>query len=610
MSKSTRQRIRRPKELDNDIIRLQKEGVKRADIAAQLSVPLTHVHKVLQRHGSTLTQEQRKANIASGRVVEYPEGTTERILALQKEGVSRAEIAAQVGVSIDKVHSDIQRHSTHILTREQRAALHCRFNDRQRQQVLEMRRAGQKMEDIVRSTKLSLSTVRYFCTQAGLKLLPDQVSRNLAHITEQQKKTIVRLRSSGVPIADVAREAGVGKFSAKQIIREAGVQVDEEIKRRNIQNGADTGRLKKLQRLHGVSSFDELMMKVAQDKGGVFVGPYVAAAQKAEWRCKKGHTFFTAPNYVTSAGTWCPKCAHTAPSHAQIEIFEYVKSLTSGEVAMGDRKQIAPKELDVWVPECRLGIEYDGLLWHSDYFQEKRGRHLQKAMLCRTNNVRLMAIYQDEWDNPNKREIVKAMIRWRMGKFQGTKLNARDLTLRRIAPCEELSAFFVKNHLEGDVRCKYAYVLRHKGAIVAAASFRVNFNNELELARLATDYTVTIRGGASKLLSKMNGVDLVSFSNNRWSEGDVYSKLGFDLAQESPPSYWYTDGFSRVWRYRCKRDNRPEILAQYPTEVLQAKAGIFSERLFGDDRALYRIEDYGHRKWIRHKAKRGAPQPQ
>lgn len=76
--------------------------------------------------------------------------------------------------------------------------------------------------------------------------------------------------------------------------------------------------------------------------------------------------------------------------------------------------------------------------------------------------------------------------------------------------------------------------------------------------------------------------------------------MGFkEIERPDKPSYYYTDGFHRIWRFRCKRNNDPEILERHPTEKAQALAGVFSQKLFGDDRALFRIEDYGHKKWIR-----------
>ena len=56
---------------------------------------------------------------------------------------------------------------------------------------------------------------------------------------------------------------------------------------------------------------------------------------------------------------FCPNCqiVHTHHSQAETEIFEQIQAhypLTK----LGDRTQIAPYELDIWIPELNIAIEY------------------------------------------------------------------------------------------------------------------------------------------------------------------------------------------------------------------------------------------------------------
>jgi hypothetical protein len=39
------------------------------------------------------------------------------------------------------------------------------------------------------------------------------------------------------------------------------------------------------------------------------------------------------------------------------------------------------------------------------------------------------------------------------------------------------------------------------------------------------------------------------------------------------------------------------VIVKYPTEKAQAEGGVFSEKFLGHSRPLYKIYDYGHRKW-------------
>ncbi len=346
----------------------------------------------------------------------------------------------------------------------------------------------------------------------------------------------------------------------------------------------------------GAAGEIEFMSVLAESRGGQCLGSYSGSKVKLNWKCHKGHEFEMIPNAVQQ-GQWCPHCAFVGPSRAQVEINDYICSVVPEyEIFMGNRTAIKPLELDIWIPELKFGLEYNGLYWHSDAHLAS-GRHLRKALACQQVGVSLLAVYEDEWKR--KPELIKAMIRWRLHKFSGETRRGSELDLVRLDHNREFKDFFNRNHIDGHTKATYAMALVEDGVIRACASFRTNHNREFELARLATDYDFQIHGAAGKLLASAPR-PLVSFSNNRLSSGNVYEKLGFEEVTVSgdKPSYWYTDLRQRIWRFKCRRINEPEILAAYPTQKLQLAAGVISERIFGDRRKLYRIEDYGHRKWL------------
>ena len=347
-------------------------------------------------------------------------------------------------------------------------------------------------------------------------------------------------------------------------------------------------------RFVGDKTFNEFIHGIAALHGGRCLDVYTGSKIPMAFECSAGHVFKTIPN-VVQQGHWCPSCAHVGPSKGQLEVYGYVQALAP-DVLLGDRRVIAPMELDVYDVRAACAVEYSGLYHHSDAVQTERTRHLRKALMCRAAGIKLLAVFEDEWRT--KRPLVEAMIRWRLGRFSGVRLNARDLELVRLDRNCDFEEFFDRNHLDGHALASFAYGLRHNGRLVCCASYRTNFNGELEIARLATDYDVAVRGGAGRVIAAQSG-DLITFSNNRLSDGAVYRRLGFEHVADNPPSYWYTDGVERIWRFRCRRRNDPEILAAFPTETLQARGGVFSREFFGDDRPLFKIYDYGHRKWRR-----------
>lgn len=229
--------------------------------------------------------------------------------------------------------------------------------------------------------------------------------------------------------------------------------------------------------------------------------------------------------------------------------------------------------------------------------------NLNKFLLCKEKSIKLFMVFEDEWANSIKRELIKTMIKYRLNLFDGTRLFARKLELRRLDKNTLFKEFFQNNHLDGHTNAQYAYGLFYNNELAMCASVRTNHQGEKEIARLATSQKYSVTGGAGRLIKAIKteiGPDnpLITFSNNRLSFGNTYQKLGFEMIRVNQPSYYYTDTEVRLWRFKCKRDNTPEIIAKFPTERAQARGGVFSKKYLGHERALYEIHDAGHTKWI------------
>lgn len=344
---------------------------------------------------------------------------------------------------------------------------------------------------------------------------------------------------------------------------------------------------------NGVSNSDELMHKYASKYNGYFKGGYIDSAHKCLWECSKGHTFTSRPNNIQQ-GNWCPYCSHLISTPTQ-EIANFIKTL--GEEVEFEHKidSSSNMKLDIFIPKANLGIEFNGLYWHSSASPSYvPNAHYKKFLLCQKNKINLFAIFEDEWEN--KRPLIEEMIKIRINKFNGIILNARDLELKW--KINNFESFFEQNHLDGNVPA-FAAGLFYKDELVGCGSFR-RFGEVYELVRFATKMGFRIRGSLGKLISIVPK-PIFSYSNNRLSNGNVYRVLGFQYKGIVRPSYWYTDFNQRLFRTKCKRINEPEILSKYPTEKEQALAGLFSRKYLGHDKPLFKIEGYGSLRWMLYK---------
>ena len=210
------------------------------------------------------------------------------------------------------------------------------------------------------------------------------------------------------------------------------------------------------------------------------------------------------------------------------------------------KRFIHPYELDVYLPDYNLAIEFDGLYWHSELFKD-RNYHLSKTKLCKEKGIQLIHIFENEW--VNKQDIVKSIISAKLGIFE-RRIMARKCEMRELTN-EEYKNFVELNHIQGFTPAKYRVGLFYNDELVQICSFgKSRFkDNEVELIRHCSKLNTQVIGGLSKLLSYYNFDDLVTYVDLRYGSGNGYK--GWELIEQTKPNYWYIKNgclqlFSRV----------------------------------------------------------------
>jgi len=258
----------------------------------------------------------------------------------------------------------------------------------------------------------------------------------------------------------------------------------------------------------------------------------------------------------------CFSC-HPKESKGQLQIYEFVKSLVPDAI-LSDRTVLSPKELDIWVPSANLGIEYNGLYWHSESNLKDKLYHQNKHEMCSAAGINLLSIYEDEWRD--KRNIVEGMLRHRL-KLPLEKWDARKLEVAEISHIEARN-FFEANHLEGHVKSAVAFGLKCKvsGQILAALSlrrpFHKKYSGQLEAGRCCTLAGHSVRGWLGKLTkaaknyAKTSGVDrLMTYVDSRVGSGNGYVFAGWRLImRDTAPRFWWTDYKHRFNRFNYRAD--------------------------------------------------------
>lgn len=280
-----------------------------------------------------------------------------------------------------------------------------------------------------------------------------------------------------------------------------------------------------------------------------------------------------------SMTTICETCYNNNPrSIEEHQIKTYIESL--GHFPKTNRKILSGKEIDMYIESKNIGIEYNGLYYHSEISGYKdKNYHLNKTNACESNNIRLIHIFSDEWCN--KTEIVKHKLKHILGNTTN-KIYARKCTISEITPATK-DDFLNKYHIQGADSSKIKLGLFYKNNLVAVMTFgsvrlALGYKNtdptSYELIRYCSMFDTSIIGGASKLLShfikKYNPVKIISYADRRWTNihNNIYKLLNFTEESISTPNYWYTKNYRiREHKVDYRKSVLPHKLPMFDTKL-------------------------------------------
>lgn len=89
-----------------------------------------------------------------------------------------------------------------------------------------------------------------------------------------------------------------------------------------------------------------------------------------------------------------------------VEICNYLKSIDSSLIIEQHNRTILDgKEIDIYFPQKKIGIEFNGLRWHTEWFGKREpDYHLKKTEECNRKGIGLIQIFEDEY--VNKKQLV------------------------------------------------------------------------------------------------------------------------------------------------------------------------------------------------------------
>jgi len=248
----------------------------------------------------------------------------------------------------------------------------------------------------------------------------------------------------------------------------------------------------------------------------------------------------------------CPSCDRPSQGVSEIEneVCEYVKSILPDhtEVFENNNELLGRKEIDIYIPEKNVAIEFNGIYWHSENGGGKdKDYHLKKTKACEEAGIQLIHIFENEW--VLKRDIVKKKLAQILKSSNNDTVYASSCKVETITN-EVADKFLEEQHPQGSSQSPISLGLFFENALIGVMTFEKTStvgsdqnSNTWEIKWFATSKRVD--GAARKLFKEFrerkNPDKVITLVDRRWSSklDNVYDNIGFELENITAPNYYY-----------------------------------------------------------------------
>ena len=271
-------------------------------------------------------------------------------------------------------------------------------------------------------------------------------------------------------------------------------------------------------------------------------------------------------------------------SQPEKDIVDYLTSKGITNIVQSDRNILDGKEIDVFLPDYNVGIEFNGDYWHSELKRDKR-YHYDKSMLANSKGVFLYHIFSHEWSDEDKRIRILNHLD-NILHLNENKIYARKCMIREVDVTEK-NDFLNENHIQGKDNSTIKLGLYYNDELVSLMTFcypRFSKKYNWELSRFCSKHNYNVIGGASKLFKYFvdnymkDGEVIVSYSDIAKTTGKIYNTLNFEFVNDADPNYiWWKSDDDYKTRYQCQMVN---------------------ERIIMESNDYIKIYDCGNKVWV------------
>jgi hypothetical protein len=211
-------------------------------------------------------------------------------------------------------------------------------------------------------------------------------------------------------------------------------------------------------------------------------------------------------------------------SKEEKRLLNFVKSIYDGPILENDRNVIKPYELDIYLPDLAIAIEYNGTYWHSfkgtcsftDFLKSSE----QKRLLCHEAGIRLVTI--DECDYLRDKGVFQRFLTDLI--VPRRRVFARNCVVKRIN--KRIARDFCQYyHVNGFRGGREAFGLYDHEELLIVAVFSLRPKG-WECVRLCYKTGIDVIGGWAKIRKRF-GKPFLHYINLKYFDGENKTGCGY-----------------------------------------------------------------------------------
>lgn len=308
---------------------------------------------------------------------------------------------------------------------------------------------------------------------------------------------------------------------------------------------------------------------------------YVNANTKVCIGCSKHGLFWKTPSKHLN-GQGCPKCAAFG-SKAENEI---IKLLSPLSIETHNRTILGGKEIDIYIPSLKLGIEYNGLKWHTELNGKDKEYHLNKLQKCNEQGIKLIQIFEDEWIN--KKEICQYILQQTCGIINKPNIDINLCSIKVIENNVNIYNFINNNCISQCLPFSFSICALYNNILIGVLTFKSYDNNCFELRQIVPNIDYQCNHLEEKLfnyfINHYRFNNITAIADRRWvasDENSIYTSLGFRKEKYIKPIYClYNSTFNHYKRYNEKELNKNELCERFNLPLSLSKKEVIKNSNF------------------------------